>query len=107
MEVKNVVKDDEITITISLNADDIIALKNDLNGVQGVLDWFSNGPAAMKVLNCRDRMIKTHEHLLMDDSMTVAELRDLKQNPIECARKIFFHPSYKDRQARIEVTNGH
>lgn len=95
--------DGSITITIKLDSDDVLALKHNLPGVQGIVDWFAKGPSSEKTALCRKRMIKENrESLLMQlaNEGKADRIKVCMSNEKELCKEIAKMASYKNREAR-------
>lgn len=93
--------DGSLTITIDLDAQDVLALKHNLPGIQGIVDWYSKGPSIEKIYHCRKRMISENRMQLINNLVSRSEFNRLKEcleNDEECAREISKLDSYKDRE---------
>lgn len=94
-------QDGSLTITINLDSDDILALKHNLPGVKGIVDWFAKGPSSEKVALCRKRMCKEFKETalmnLAENGMT-DRLRECMNSDKELVKEIVSLSSYKDRE---------
>lgn len=60
-------QDGKQEVLIKFSDTDLIALKNDLPGDEGVKDWFKQGPASQKVEKCKKRFIQEWYPRLFND----------------------------------------
>ena len=85
-----------LEITLTFTAEEVNCLLNDLPGIEGIIEWFSQGPSQNKIAECKKRLLKEWIPKLRDDSVNIPA-DDSELLPI-----IFSHRLYKDRMARKE-----
>ena len=86
--------DGSIDITISLDANEVICLKHDLPGDQGIFDWFSKGPSKEKCFKCKERMLNEWIPKLR------AKGTAIPSDDTTLINSIIADVDYKDRAAR-------
>lgn len=89
-------QDGSIDITISLSSSDVMQLKHDLPGVQGIVDWFAKGPSFEKVSRSGERMDNAYRDVL-DNDPAVTSIPADRTARLEL---IAARADYKDREAR-------
>jgi len=88
--------DKRLKITLTFTEEEVNCLLNDLPGVEGIVDWFSQGPSQNKIAECKKRLLKEWIPKLRDHSVNIPA------NDSELLPMIFSHKLYKDRLGRKE-----
>ena len=92
--------DGSLDITISLNADDVLCLKHDLEGIAGIVAWYTAGPSAEKVFKCGERMDKQWRDI-MDNDPAVENVPADRGSRLKLIQA---RPDYQDREQReVEI----
>lgn len=56
MEVQHLESEEGLEITLKFSNHEVDVLKNDLPGIQGIVDWYSKGPSQQKIHCCMKRI---------------------------------------------------
>lgn len=98
MEVQNKKNaDGSLEVVIKLSPLEQDFLKHDLEGEEGVIKWFSEGPSKNKVIQCRKRMFQQWIPVLRGEG------KQIPSDDMQLCKMIQEHPNYKDRKARETV----
>lgn len=99
MEVSHIYNETQERLEIKLEFDryDLLALKDNLCDIQGIIDWYSNGPSREKIANCKSRLLNKGIDLLRKDP----EITSIPTQEQALLDLICSHPSYQT-QARHE-----
>lgn len=104
VEAKDLANGIEIKLIFSKEECDI--LQSDLNGRQGIIDWYATGPSQQKIIHAAKK-------LGVEKKQDPVAMRALAQLPeakyIEClsdhvkmAQELIKHPTYKDRNKKLQ-----
>lgn len=102
MEIKNnSLENGDLQIVLTFSAHDQICLEHDLIDI---VQWYSTGPSAEKIANCRKRMIQDCKEQLLKSkdfqSMTMAEVNAVLEDEVKLCEMIKKMPEYKNRHQR-------
>lgn len=96
--------DGGLVIKITFSPHDIRCLKHSLNGIEGIVSWYSSGPSAEKIENSCSQMIEENKNLALNTSSQKDVLNFislLKSNNKEgIVSFISSMPLYQDRATR-------
>jgi hypothetical protein len=104
MKVNSRQESSELVIELRFDAHDQLCLKHDL---VDIVEWYSKGPSAEKIANCRARMIKENRDKLMSHHTmarkTMWEVNALMADPKALCEAISKMDDYKNRVQREAV----
>ncbi len=85
----------ELEIKLTFSAYELDILKNEMNGIAGIVEWYSMGPSQMKIESCKKRMHNEWIPKLIDrnidipaDKIQIMDLIKSQADYMDCESKI-------------------
>ncbi len=91
----------DLQVILTFDEHDQICLNHDL---LDIVEWYSQGPAKQKILNCRSRMVEQYKNDVLASpsfaDMKVSEVNELMKDEAALCKMISCLPEYKNRVQR-------
>ena len=91
-------EDGSLEVKLTFDSMEVDCLKHDLPGVEGIVDWYSQGPASEKLYRCKERMLKEWIPKLREKGKTISS------DDTSLIQEIITDENYEDRKKRNEKT---